>query len=168
MEVVSRRSYNSLKCNVIQSFVAAHQHFAVRTLGWILDLFKKSSGFRTLFCEVVFSVSSVTRWLLKFSLFWHMSDTLEPGDAKLAWRVWHTWPEYTAWWLLNYPLTQGPKGIVPIQWFFDHTIFGPDFSALALYKLPCFCPSPSPAVGIFSRWPKNPVSKILGRKFSVP
>ena len=59
LEVASRRggTVSSLKCDVVPSYVIAHQNFAVRLLKWVLDLFKKSSGFRTIFCEVVFSVS---------------------------------------------------------------------------------------------------------------
>jgi E3 ubiquitin-protein ligase UBR2 len=47
---------SSLKCDVIPSYVIAHQHFAARLLNWVLNLFKISSGFRSIFCEVVFSV----------------------------------------------------------------------------------------------------------------
>ena len=51
-----RSGHNPLKVEVVQTFFIAHQTFASRLMTWILELFQKSSGFRSIFCDVIFSV----------------------------------------------------------------------------------------------------------------
>ena len=52
IESTSRRDGRSLKCEIVPTYIIAHQNFAVRLLTWLYELLQKHSGFRTLFVNI--------------------------------------------------------------------------------------------------------------------
>lgn len=90
IEASSKREWKGLTCDIIPTYILAHQNFAIRLLNWILELFKKSSGFRLIFCDVIFSVEDNVMLTLEGKKFC-ICEAILMLDAKIwkeARKVW--------------------------------------------------------------------------------
>ena len=52
IEATSKRDGRPLKCEMVPTYIIAHQNFAVRLLEWMYGLLKRHSGFRELFVQI--------------------------------------------------------------------------------------------------------------------
>ena len=95
IEATSRRDGRSLKCEVMPTFIVAHQNFAVRLLSWLYEILKRHSGFRAIFANIALGKegSNFKIQLLHFPLLKDLTlcEAILVNDAKLWKRVRKSW-----------------------------------------------------------------------------